>query len=177
MLTSEFTYEINVQPIDPLLLMISYSHVESYVRTEQASQSGNGTYPLENVPTFNSGDNSWLFSSAYSPTESLTWTNTVCYTISNNYVNFATGVPMGTNFRELNLSTGLDYNFHKWLKIGPSYEYASYRDNSLAGSGNYSANIFMLDAKFTWYDQWEINPKRESRDFPIVFTTASPILG
>lgn len=144
MLTSKFTYDISVEPIDTLMLMVSYSHVQSYVRTLEVAQGS------LSVPTFNSGDNSWLFSGSYSPTENLTWTNTVCYTLSNNYVDFSTGIPYGSDFRELNFTTGFDYIFHKWLKIGPKYEYASYRDNSLAGAGNYSANIFMLDAKFSW---------------------------
>ena len=146
MLTSQFTYEINVQPIDPLLLMISYSHVENFVRTLQASQPTG----LTNIPDFNSGDNSWLFSASYTPMESLTWTNTVCYTLSDNYVDFSTGIPLGTSFRELNLSTGLEWTFHKWFKVGPSYEYASYKDNPLEGTGNYSANIFELNVKFNW---------------------------
>ncbi len=145
MLSSVFTYDITVEPVDPLMLMLSYSHVENYVRTVAASSAG-GYY----IPTFNSGDNSWLFSSTYTPIENLTWTNTVCYTLSDNYVDFSTGVPYGTNFKELNITTGLEWTYHKWLKIGPKYEHASYRDNSLAGAGNYSANIFMLDAKFNW---------------------------
>jgi hypothetical protein len=146
MLTSQFTYDITVEPIDPLLLMLTYSHVENYVRTMAASEPTAAPY----IPTFNSGDNSWLFSGSYTPTESLTWTNTVCYTLSPNYVNFSTGVPMGSDFKELTLSTGLQWTFHKWLKLGPTYEYASYRDNDSSGAGNYSANILMLDAKFTW---------------------------
>jgi len=147
MLTSQFTYDITVEPIDPLLLMISYSHVENYVRTLQASQT---VASADYQPTFNSGDNSWLFSSSYTPLENLTWTSTVCYTLSNNYVDFSTGVPYGSDFKMLNLTTGLDWTYHKWLKIGPKYEHASYRDNALAGDGNYSANIFMLTTKFTW---------------------------
>jgi hypothetical protein len=145
MLTSQFTYDITYEPIDPLLLMISYSHVENYVRTLQAAQSG-----LDYIPTFNSGDNSWLFSGSYTPTEYLTWTNTVCYTISNNYVDFSSGIPLGTSFKEINFTTGFDWTFHKWLKIGPSYEYAAYRDNPLEGTGNYTANIFKLNLKFNW---------------------------
>ena len=150
MLTSQFTYDISVQPIDPLLLMISYSHVENYVRTTQASDSGTAGFPLAYVPTFNSGDNSWLFSGSYTPTENLIWTNTVCYTISNNYIDFNTGIPLGSSFKELNFSTGLEWTYHKWLKLGPSYEYASYKDNPLEGTGNYSANIFKLNVRFNW---------------------------
>ncbi len=147
MLSSQFTYDITVQPIDPLLMMLSYSHVESYTRTLQASQSqSNGSY----VPTFNSGDNSWLFSVSYFPTENLSWTNTASYTISNNYVDFTSGLPLGSDFKMINFSTGLDYTYHKWLKVGPKYEYAAYRDNPSSGSGNYSANIFMLTTKFSW---------------------------
>jgi hypothetical protein len=84
------------------------------------------------------------------PMESLTMTGSACYTLSNNYVDYNSGIPMGTNFKELNLTFGFDWTYHKWLKIGPKYEHASYRDNSLVGDGNYSANIFMLDAKFSW---------------------------
>jgi hypothetical protein len=143
MLSSVFTYDISVQPIDPVLLMLSYSHVENYVRTLAASST-------PNIPTFNSGDNSWLFSASYTPTEYVTLTNTATYTISPNYVDFSTGVPLGTSFRQLTLSTGIQWTLHKWLKIGPTYEYASYRDNPLAGVGNYSANIFRLDMSFDW---------------------------
>ena len=74
----------------------------------------------------------------------------MCYTLSDNYVDFASGLPLGTNFKELNFTSGLEWTFHKWLKIGPSYEHASYRDNSLSGDGNYSANIFMFKGKFSW---------------------------
>lgn len=144
MLTSQFTYEITVQPVDPLLLMISYSHVENYVRTLEASQGA------ASIPTFNSGDNSWLFSASYTPIENLTWTNSVCYTLSNNYVDFSTGIPLGSSFKELTLTTGFDWTYHHWLKLGPSYEYASYKDNSLSAAGNYSANIFKFNVRFDW---------------------------
>jgi hypothetical protein len=151
MLTSAFTYDISVQPIDPLLLMFTYSHAENYVRTIGASSDGTfaeggPTY----MPVFNSGDNSFLLSASYAPTEDLVWTNTVCYTISSNYVDTAIGVPLGSDFRMTNFTTGLEWTFHKWLKIGPSYEYASYKDNPIAGDGTYSANIFELKLKFNW---------------------------
>ncbi len=151
MLTSAFTYDITVQPVDPLLLTLSYSHVENYVRTLAASEPGganNATYPY--LPTFNSGDNSWLFSGSYSLTENLTFTNSVSYTLSNNYVNFNNGVPYGSSFKELNVGAGVDWKYHKWLKFSPGYEYASYRDNSLVGVGTYSAHIFKLKVGFDW---------------------------
>jgi hypothetical protein len=145
MLTSQFTYDITAEPTDAILLMISYSHVENYVRTLQASEPG-----ADYIPTFNSGDNSWLFSGSYMPLENLTLTSSACYTLSNNYVDFNSGIPLGTDFKELNLAFGFDWTYHKWLKIGPKYEHASYRDSDLTGDGNYSANIFMLDAQFSW---------------------------
>ena len=46
MLTSVFTYDITVEPIDPLMLMLSYSHVENYVRTLGASQAGGIRVPV-----------------------------------------------------------------------------------------------------------------------------------
>jgi len=154
MLSSTFTYDITVQPIDPVLVMLSYSHVENYVRTLAAASGGAAALPTSGtalyIPDFNSGDNSWLFSTTYSPLDNLSWTNSVCYTLSDNYVDYSSGLPLGTNFKMLNLSTGLDWTFHKWLTISPKYEHASYRDNPLAGVGNYSANIFTLEAKFKW---------------------------
>jgi len=65
-------------------------------------------------------------------------------------VDYSTGVPLGTSFKQLTFSTGLQYTYHKWLKIGPTYEYASYRGNSLVDGGTYSANIFELNVKFDW---------------------------
>jgi len=132
-------------------LMLTYSHVENYVRTVGASSDG--TYAEGGptyIPNFTSGDNSFLFSVSYTPTESLLWTNTACYTISNNYVDTAIGVPLGTDFRMINYTTGLEWTFHKWLKIGPSYEYASYKDDPISGNGKYSANIFKLNIGFSW---------------------------
>ncbi|MBF0512096.1 MAG: hypothetical protein HQL13_07210, partial [Candidatus Omnitrophica bacterium] len=38
MLTSQFTYDITVEPIASVLLMMSYSHVENYVKTLDAQQ-------------------------------------------------------------------------------------------------------------------------------------------
>lgn len=150
MLTSQFTYDISVQPIDPLLLMLTYSHVENYVRTVAttgglASESGPTV-----IPDFNSGDNSFLFSVSYTPTENLVWTNTMSYTISDNYVDFSSGLPLGSNFKMFNFTSGLEWSYHKWLKIGPQYEYATYKDDPLSGAGNYSANIFKLNVKFSW---------------------------
>ena len=155
MLSSTFTYDIFVQPTDPLLLMLSYSHVESYVKTVAGRDTGStsGT-PNPTIPAFNSGDNSWLFSVSYSPKDNLTWTNSVLYTLAHNYVDANSGIPsvlpLGASFKELDLSTGLEYTVHKWLTIKPGYEYASYRDNPSAGAGNYSANIFKLSANFKW---------------------------
>ncbi|MDE2028112.1 MAG: hypothetical protein KGK03_00225 [Candidatus Omnitrophica bacterium] len=151
MLTSAFTYDITVQPIDPLLLMLSYSHVENYVRTIGAADTGTiaeggPTY----IPVFNSGDNSWLFSTTYCPSDNWDWTNTVSYTISNNYVDSGDGVPYGSDFKMFNFTSGLEYKYHHWLKISPQYEYAAYKDNPVAGAGNYSANIFILKAGFDW---------------------------
>jgi len=150
MLSSIFTYDITVEPIDPLLLMFTYSHVENYVRTVGASGTNSTSAAFPYIPVFNSGDNSFLFSDSYTPLESLTWTNTMCYTISDNYVNFNTGVPSGSDFKEFNFTTELDWSYHKWLKIGPSYEYAAYKEDQSSGLGNYSANIFKLTAKFSW---------------------------
>ncbi len=154
MLSSIFTYDITVEPTDSILLLLSYSHAENYVRTLAASEPGtaanaSATNPPY-FPSFNSGYNTWLFSSTYSPKEYVTWTNTVSYTLSPNYVDYSTGLPLGSDFKELNLSTGIQWTWHKWLNFGPTYEYASYRDNSLSGSGNYSANIFIFNLKFDW---------------------------
>jgi len=148
MLTSEFTYDISVEPIDPLMVMLSYSHVENYVRTLEAAQAGGTSAP--NIPDFNSGDNSWLLSVSYTPTENVILTNSVTYTISPNYVDYNDGVPYGSNFQQLTFTTGLQWTYHKWLKISPTYEYASYKEDVLAGAGNYSANIFELNVKFDW---------------------------
>lgn len=151
MLTAKYTYEITVQPIDPLLMMLSYSHVQDYVRSIAASYPGGANYTTTPyIPTFNSGFNSWLFSATYSPTEYLTWNNSVSYTISQNYVPSDNAIPLGSSFEMLNFTTGIDWTYHKWLKLGPGYEYASYHDNPLAGHGNYSAHIFKFDVKFTW---------------------------
>jgi len=147
MLTSQFTYDITIEPIDPLMMVLSYSHVENYVRIVGASSAGT---PATYIPDFNSGDNSFMFAVNYTPIENLTWTNSACYTVSDNYVDFNTGVPLGSNFKMLNFTTSLEYTYHKWLKVGPMYEYATYKDDPLTGVGNYSANIFELNLKFDW---------------------------
>lgn len=154
MLSSVFTYEATLQPVEPLLLVLSYSHVESYIKTFAGSSSS-----LQ-IPTFNSGDNSWLLSASYAPKENVIWTNSVMYTLADNYQSFpfivtngathTTGLPLGSSFKQLTLTTGVQWTIHKWLTVGPTYEYASYRDNPLVGAGTYSANIFTLDVKFDW---------------------------
>ncbi len=154
MLSSVFTYEATLQPVDPLLLVLSYSHVESYIKTFAGSSAS------DPIPTFNSGDNSWLFSASYAPKENVVWTNSVMYTLADNYQSFpfivangathTSGLPLGQSFKQLTLTTGLQWTLRKWLTVGPTYEYASYRDNPLVGTGTYSANIFTLDVKFDW---------------------------
>ncbi|MEI7998152.1 MAG: hypothetical protein WCH62_01420, partial [Candidatus Omnitrophota bacterium] len=104
----QYTYEITVQPIDPVILMLSYTHAQSYIRTYLASNPDSANYnDTPYIPPFNSGYNSWFFSSSYSPTDNLTFINTASYTLSSNYNNVTNSIPFGSSFKELNLGFGL----------------------------------------------------------------------
>ena len=143
-----YTYDISVQPIDPLLFMIAFSREQLAVKTLAGSSSSS---PTKMFPGFNSDVNSWLFSASYAPVEQVVMTNTVSYSLADNFQNLGTNLlSLGADFKELNLSTSLAWSPKKDLTIKPIYEYASYTENPLSGLNNYSAHIFALDVSLNW---------------------------
>jgi len=146
MLANIITYDVSMQPVDPLLVTVSFSHQELSVKTPAASAA---SAPL---PGFNAGVNSWLVSTSYSPKENLTFNNGFQYSRAANFNDFsATGsVPFGADFTQYDISTGIDWSLKKGVKISPSYQYAAYDANPLVEIGDYSAHIAWLDVSFDW---------------------------
>ena len=83
MMDNTYTYDVSLQPVEPLLLMLSYSLDQLNTKTIAGSAASG------HIPGFNSGVNSWLFSASYTPKENLTFTNTVLYSLADNFIDFS----------------------------------------------------------------------------------------
>ncbi|MDP2654402.1 MAG: hypothetical protein Q8Q08_10280 [Candidatus Omnitrophota bacterium] len=140
-----YTYDITVQPINPLLMTVAFSHQQYFTKTTAGSASSTA------VPAFNSGVNSWLFSTSYMASESISLINTILYSRADNYNDFSgTGLPLGADFKQYDMTTSLEWTPKKGMKVKPTYEYASYKANPLVEVGDYSAHIVWMDVGFDW---------------------------
>ena len=146
MLANILTFDTTLQPVDPLLVTLSFSHQALTTKTSAANST---SVPL---PGFDATVDSWLASASYSPTETVTLINTVEYSKASNFNDYIAlnELPLGAEFTEYDLRTQLDWSPKKGVKISPSYEYAMYDANPLVEVGNYSAHIAWLDLTFDW---------------------------
>ncbi|MDO8674900.1 MAG: hypothetical protein Q7K71_02125 [Candidatus Omnitrophota bacterium] len=145
MLSNVFTYDLNLQPIDPWFLTLSFSQDSSKVSTPAASNLS------PQLPGFTSNVNSFLASSSYVIDEKLNFTNTYQYSIADNFADLqSSGYFYGASFKRYDIGAGLQWSPKKDLTIEPHYTYYYYADNKDAGGSNYSAHAMWLDAKFNW---------------------------
>ena len=121
--------------------------------TKTIAASAANVTAQKSIPEFNSWVNSCLFSASYAPKENLSLTNTVYYAWADNmdtYDKALPGIPMTAAYKQLDLTTALQWSPKKDLTISPSYEYASYDGNPLVDTANYSAHIFQVDVGLKW---------------------------
>ncbi len=136
-----FSYDVTLQPLDPLLITLAFNRELLKVATPAALAS------TAKTPGFNSNADSWLLSVSYSPMEKVSLFNTLNYTRARNFDNFsAIGVPLGSDFDQYDTTAGIRWQPRQDLIIEPNYTYSSYQTNSVSAEfGNYSAHVIWLD--------------------------------
>ncbi len=144
-LSNIFTYDLNLQPMDPLFVTLSFSQDFSKMATAA------GANTTLNFPGFRSNSNNWLFSSSYVVNDKLSLNGSYQYSVINNYNDItATLQPYGTDNKSYDMTMGLTWNVNKSLSLQPHYSYYAYRTNQDAETGSYSAHVVWLDAKLLW---------------------------
>ncbi len=145
-LSNIFTYDLNLQPIDPLFVTLSFSQDFSDVKTRAGSVSST------QIPSFESNSNSWLASASYVINEKLSLNSSYQYTIIDNFNDVTTSSlqPYGADNKSYDMTMGLAWNVNKSFSLEPHYSYYSYRTNQDADNGSYSAHVVWLDAKLLW---------------------------
>ncbi len=145
MLSNIFTYDLNLQPIDPWFLTLSFSQDFSKVSTPAASNLS------PQLPGFTSNVKSYLASSSYVVNDKLNVTNTYQYSFADNFGDLqSSGHFYGAAFKRYDIGLGLQWSPQKDMMIEPRYAYNYYADNKDVGGSNYSANVYWLDAKWIW---------------------------
>ncbi len=142
MLSHVFTYDLTLQPRDDFLTTLSFSRQTLIVVTP--ANLGNGTY---NIPTGHSNVDTWLISTDYMPTPTVTLTNSMLYSRAPNFNSdlITIGIPLGADNERLDLTTGVKWAARENLTLGAGYGFYHYRANGNAEFGNYNANMIWLD--------------------------------
>lgn len=144
--SNTITYDMLLQPIDPLLLNLSYSTQD--LRTETPASSASSTA----VPNFKSDVDSWLLSASYAARADLSYFTAFNYSLARNFNDFtSTGLPYGSDFNMYDLSLGVDWSPDKkdWT-VKPRYSYYRYDPNPDAEEGGYSAHAAWVDVTYKW---------------------------
>lgn len=143
-LSNIYSYDLNLQPVDPLFVTLSFSQDFSKVATPAGSAA------TANLPGFRSDSMNWLFSSSYVINEKVSLNGSYQYSIIDNYNEVAAPQFYGTSNKSYDMTMGLTWNVNKTLSLQPHYSYYAYRTNQDAETGSYSAHVAWLDAKLVW---------------------------
>ncbi len=147
MLSHIFTYDVYLQPKDQFLLNASFSNQDMKTSTPAGSIAG-----TTQTPGFNSNVSSWLLSGSYLPKENLTFTNTMVYSVANNFDDFSSsGLALGEDFNKMDLTLGMNWKPKENINVEPHYSYNVYNtDTTSADYGDYTAHVIWLDLSFDW---------------------------
>lgn len=142
-----YTYNLVLQPWAAWLFDLGYSFNTFKVSTP-ASQTNVAT---GGIPVSLTNVYTWLFTTSYSVNDDLSIFGSSQFSRADNFDDqgFA-GIPYGVDSKNYDVNVGMNWSPKKDFTIKPSYGYYSYRANESMDYGNYSAHLFMLDAKFDW---------------------------
>ncbi len=140
MLSNIYTFDVTAQPLRDLTTTASFSRQTAVTTTPAGSASS------ANVPGFRANVNTWLFSTDYSPRANVSITNALLYSRARNFNDFtASGMPFGTSFDRLDVTTGLKWALTEDTSVGTEYAFYSYLPNSLTEVGDYHAHVIWLE--------------------------------
>jgi hypothetical protein len=146
-ISNMFTYDVLLQPLDELLLNLSYSRQLMKTSTAATAQDN-----VQAMPGFRGDVDSILFSASYSPLQTLSFIGVAGYTFSDNFNDFtATGLPLAVANRSRLVELGLKYSPKgKDWSVAPHYGYYNYESGSISEYGDYNAHVGWLDFALEW---------------------------
>jgi hypothetical protein len=140
-----YTFDLTLEPVRDLLVTGSFS------RQTAATKTAANTATVAQVPTFNADVDTWLFSAGYVLIQNIVLTGSLQYSQAENFNDFtSTGLPLGADFRELNLEAGLRCSPLKFLSVEPKYAFYRYDPDSHAEAGEYTAHVIWLEFTVAW---------------------------
>jgi len=142
MLSNIYTYDVTVQPLRELSSTISFSR-----QTAATWTPARFSPTTSQIPTYNANVNTALLSTDYVPKENITVTNTLQYSRAKNFNDFTgIGMPYGTDFTQLDFTTGVTWSLAPTLSLGTEYGFYSYVPTSLTDiDGGYHAHVIWFD--------------------------------
>ena len=140
MLSNIYTFDVTAQPLQDLTTTASFSRQTAVTTTPAGSASST------NIPGFRANVNTWLFSADYSPRANVSVTHTLLYSRARNFNDFtASGMPFGTSFDQLDVTTGLKWALTEDTSVGTEYAFYSYLPHSLTEVGDYHAHVIWIE--------------------------------
>jgi hypothetical protein len=136
-----YTYDVTLQPFDPLVTTASFSR-----QTAATSTPASLSATTSNTPTFNADVNTFMLSADYTPKPEVTLTQSLLYSQADNFNDFTSfGMPYGTDFNRLDLATGVTWAFADDTSLKTTYELYTYSPSSLVEIGGYHAHVLWLE--------------------------------
>lgn len=145
MVSHIFTYDIFWQPLDNFLLDVAFSRDQSKTNTAAASLGS------RKLPGFVADVNSFLLSASYTPHAKITLTNSVQYSVADNFDDYSdTGIPFGEDYEAYDITSGIQWTPKEDITISPNYSYSSYAANPDTEASDYTAHTVWLDLSCKW---------------------------
>jgi hypothetical protein len=150
MVSHVYTYDVTMQPWQPLLATVSFSRENAFTVTPARLLPTTVTSGY--TPGFNADVNSWLLSLEYLPPKvPVVLTNSLLYSRARNFNDVSnTGLPLGADFARLDLTTGLQWSLNDRTTLSTEYAYYHYNGNDNVDFGGYNAHLISLETRITF---------------------------
>lgn len=141
-----YTVDVVLQPTADLIATASYSRQNARTETFAKLSTQEGT-----TPGFDANVGTWLFTADYTVSESTSLLGTLQYSRARNFIDITdSGLPLGADFDQLDLTFGFRWTPGKNLTVEPKYSFYHYKPNEEVEFGQYDAHLIWLDISFNW---------------------------
>ena len=140
-----YTFDLFSQWTDRLSTSASFSRQAALVRTPAQFASS------VNTPPFHADVRTWLFSADCLVRDDLSLFSTLQHSKTDNFDDFTTtGLPLGADYDQVDLTVGLKWTPTKFLSVEPKYSLYHYKANHDVEYGSYNAHVIWLDFSLGW---------------------------
>lgn len=140
MISHIYTADLTLQPRQDLSTTLSFSRQNALTFTPARLASS------ANIPSFHADVASWLLATEYLPKPDITFTNTLYYSIAENFDDFSlNGMPYGVDDERFDVETGITWLLKESATLKTEYAFSQYQPHSQAGSGAYKAHVIWLE--------------------------------